>query len=126
VVTPGANDIDWLLSHVGLPGDLTGRTVLDIGTTNGAGAFVAERRGAGRVVTVDIFPPDYYGFTDIAALLGSHAEYVQASVYGLAELLGERLRCRPLPRGAVPPAPPAACARRDSRSHAGPCCSRPL
>ena len=90
VVTPGANDIDWLLHHVGLPGDLTGRSVLDIGTTNGAGAFVAERRGASRVVAVDLFPPEYYGFSDIAALLGSGAEYVRASVYGLAELLGER------------------------------------
>jgi tRNA (mo5U34)-methyltransferase len=90
VVTPGANDIDWLLHHVGLPADLSGCSVLDIGTTNGAGAFVAERRGASRVVAVDIFPPEYYGFSDIAELLGSGAEYVRASIYGLAELLGER------------------------------------
>ena len=62
VVTPGANDIAWLLQHAGLPTDLTGLSVLDIGTTNGAGAFLAENRGAARVVAVDIFPPDYYGF----------------------------------------------------------------
>jgi tRNA (mo5U34)-methyltransferase len=90
VVTPGANDIGWLLDHVGLPDDLTGRRVLDIGTTNGAAAFEAERRGASHVVAVDIFPPEYYGFSDIAKLLGSRATFVRASVYGLAVELEER------------------------------------
>jgi tRNA (mo5U34)-methyltransferase len=90
VVTPGANDIGWLLDHVGLPADLAGLKVLDVGTTNGAAAFVAESRGAARVVAVDIFPPNHYGFRDIASLLRSSAEYVRASVYGLAELLQER------------------------------------
>ena len=90
MVTPGANDISWLLDHVGLPKDLTGQHVLDIGTTNGAGAFVAEQRGAARVVAIDIFPPDYYGFADIAELLGSRATYVRASVYGLPSVLEER------------------------------------
>jgi tRNA (mo5U34)-methyltransferase len=64
--------------------------VLDIGTTNGAGAFLAESRGAARVVAVDIFPPDYYGFTAIAELLGSQATYVRASVYELSSVLKER------------------------------------
>jgi tRNA (mo5U34)-methyltransferase len=90
VVTPGANDIGWLLNHAGLPNDLTGLDVLDIGTTNGAGAFEVERRGASRVVAVDIFPPDYYGFTDMAELLGSQATYVRASIYGLASVLEQR------------------------------------
>jgi tRNA (mo5U34)-methyltransferase len=90
VVTPGANDIGWLLDHIGLPADLTGMSVLDIGTTNGAAAFVAERRGASRVIAVDIFPPTYYGFSQIATLLGSQASYVRASVYGLAQVLQER------------------------------------
>jgi tRNA (mo5U34)-methyltransferase len=87
VSTPGPNDIGWLLDHVGLPRDLTGLHVLDIGTTNGAAAFEAERRGAGRVVAVDIFPPSMYGFHETAGLLGSRAEYVRASVYGLGDRL---------------------------------------
>jgi tRNA (mo5U34)-methyltransferase len=89
VVTPGANDIGWLLHHVGLPADLTGLSVLDIGTTNGAAAFIAESRGAERVVAVDIFPPEHFGFGEIAELLGSRASYVRASVYGLSSLLNE-------------------------------------
>jgi len=90
VVTPGANDIAWLLHHAGLPTDLSGMSVLDIGTTNGAGAFLAESRGAARVVAVDIFPPDYYGFTAIAELLGSQAGYERTSVYELSSVLEER------------------------------------
>jgi tRNA (mo5U34)-methyltransferase len=90
VFTPGANDIGWLLHHAGLPNDLSGLSILDIGTTNGAGAFIAESRGAARVVAVDIFPADYYGFAQIAELLGSRVTYVRASVYGLASVLQER------------------------------------
>jgi tRNA (mo5U34)-methyltransferase len=90
VSTPGANDIGWLLHVVGLPPDLTGKSVLDIGTTNGLGAFEAERRGAERVVAVDIFAPEQYGFTALAELLDSRAEFVRANVYGLASLLGEQ------------------------------------
>jgi tRNA (mo5U34)-methyltransferase len=89
VVTPGANDIGWLLHHAGLPADLTGLSVLDIGTTNGAAAFIAESRGAERVVAVDIFTPEHFGFSAIADFLGSRATYVQASVYGLSSLLEE-------------------------------------
>ena len=39
---------------------------------------------------MDIFPPDYYGFTPIAELLGSQATYVRASVYELSSVLEER------------------------------------
>jgi tRNA (mo5U34)-methyltransferase len=90
VTTPGANDIGWLLHHVGLPEDLTGLSVLDIGTTNGAAAFEAERRGAARVVAVDIFPPDEYGFAELADFLESDVAYRRASIYGLATLLDQR------------------------------------
>jgi tRNA (mo5U34)-methyltransferase len=40
---------------IGLPEDLRGRTVLDIGAWDGAFSFEAERRGADRVVAVDSF-----------------------------------------------------------------------
>ena len=42
-----------LLPFVGLPDDLTGKTVLDIGTWDGFMAWECERRGAKRVVAVD-------------------------------------------------------------------------
>ena len=45
VETPGVNAIPWLLESFGFPDDLSGKSVLDIGTTNGAVAFEAERHG---------------------------------------------------------------------------------
>jgi SAM-dependent methyltransferase len=89
VWSPGHHDIEHLLHRVGLPPDLSGASVLDIGTTNGGAAFVAERRGA-TVTAVDIFPPTWFGFDRIAVALGSRARFVEASVYELADVLGEK------------------------------------
>lgn len=85
--TPGDNDIEWLVRVSGVPADLSGASVLDIGTTNGGAAFLLERRGAARVVAVDIFEPDWFGVAALRELLGSRVEYVQASVYELGGLL---------------------------------------
>lgn len=90
VYTPGVNDVEWLWRCAQIPDDLSGKSVLDIGTSNGGVAFEAERRGAQRVVAVDIYPPDWFGFSDIRAYLGSNVEFLQASVYGLPPVLGER------------------------------------
>jgi tRNA (mo5U34)-methyltransferase len=54
VVTPGQYDHRTLLSHYGLPDDLTGKTVLDVGPAHGFFAFELERRGAARVVTAEL------------------------------------------------------------------------
>jgi SAM-dependent methyltransferase len=91
VLTPGVNDMASLYSLAGLPHDLTGASVLDIGTTNGGGAFEAERRGASRVVAVDILDPTWFGFDRLRDFLGSTAEFRRGSVYELSSLLrGER------------------------------------
>ena len=88
VMTPGANDIGWLFSIAGLDAELLdGAHVLDIGTTNGAAAFEAERRGAARVVAVDILDDQHFGFGSIRALLRSDVEFLQSSVYELPALL---------------------------------------
>lgn len=87
VRTPGANDIDWLWHTAGLPADLTGRSLLDIGTTNGATSFLAEQRGASRVLALDVCEPDLHGFASIAALLGSSVEWRRGSVYELPDVL---------------------------------------
>lgn len=89
VFTPGANDIGWLLSRSPLPEVMDGMTALDIGTTNGAMAFECERRGASRVVAVDIMGPHHFGFAALADMLGSKVEFVQASVYELADVIDE-------------------------------------
>ncbi len=87
---PGANDVDWLLYTADLPHDLTGASVLDIGTTNGGAAFTAERRGAARVLATDIVDPMHFGFDAIREALGSSVEFRQTSVYELAAAIEEQ------------------------------------
>jgi tRNA (mo5U34)-methyltransferase len=77
------------LDALGLP-PVQGKSVLDIGTCNGGMLFELERRGASRVVGVDIYDDAWFGFEALRAFLGSSAEYHQDSVYGLEALLGER------------------------------------
>lgn len=87
VITPGVNDIGWLLEAASFPANLTGKSVLDIGTTNGAMAFEAERRGSTDVTAVDISDENHYGFRKIADLLGSQVNFKQASIYELPQVL---------------------------------------
>jgi tRNA (mo5U34)-methyltransferase len=89
VHTPGASDIEWLLTAAGLPDDLSGQSVLDIGTSNGGAAFIAERRGAEEVVAVDIYAGDRFGLLALRDFLGSQVRFVQGSVYELPSLLDE-------------------------------------
>lgn len=52
VITPGGCGSD---GGLGLPDDLTGKTVLDIGAWDGYYAFACERRGAADVLATDSF-----------------------------------------------------------------------
>ena len=55
VVTPGTDESQARLAMIGLPDDLRGKTVLDVGAWDGAFSFAAEQRGASRVMAVDSF-----------------------------------------------------------------------
>jgi tRNA (mo5U34)-methyltransferase len=55
IVTPGIDRSAEKLEKLGLPQDLSGKTVLDIGAYDGFFSFAAERRGAARVVAADHF-----------------------------------------------------------------------
>ena len=55
VVTPGLDDTPRKLTDIGLPEDLSGQTVLDIGAWDGFFSFESERRGAARVLATDSF-----------------------------------------------------------------------
>jgi tRNA (mo5U34)-methyltransferase len=85
-----------------LPASFDGLRVLDVGTFDGFYAFLAERRGAARVVAVDneqyvawvkarwgIALEGGEGFRAIAELLGSKVEYVRGDALALADT-GER------------------------------------
>jgi tRNA (mo5U34)-methyltransferase len=89
VWTPGVSAIPWLCHAAQLPADLSGQTVLDVGTTNAGTAFEVERRGAEHVVAVDIFDPDWFGVRRLTEFLGSEVEYVRSSVYELADRFPE-------------------------------------
>jgi tRNA (mo5U34)-methyltransferase len=86
VETPGAHPIDYLFDLGGVPKDLRGKSVLDIGTSNGGAAFLMERWGAEPVVAIDIYPPEWFGFDALKQFLGSSVEYVQGTVYDLGRL----------------------------------------
>ncbi len=55
LVTPGRDVPAEKLPRLGLPDDLTGKSVLDVGAWDGFYSFEAERRGAGRVLATDWF-----------------------------------------------------------------------
>ena len=84
---PGDNDVERLFAVAQVPDDLSGLSVLDVGTSNGGVCFEAERRGAARVIGADIAPIEHCGFDSLRNLLGSSAEFVQASIYVLPEVL---------------------------------------
>lgn len=92
IVTPGQVDGDELLTQFGIPDDLTGKTVLDIGCWDGFYSFECERRGASRVVASDLWEWAGHGEFDlIREELGSAVVPLECSVYDLPDRLwGER------------------------------------
>lgn len=83
VLTPGINDSQAALRGLGLPADLSGRRVLDIGTRDGFFAFECERRGA-EVLAVDAAPIEHTGFAVAQALVGSQVRYQQRTIWDLS------------------------------------------
>lgn len=81
--------IKWRRFAHALPADLSGRTVLDIGCNGGFYAIEMKRRGAARVLAIDI-DEDYLRQARFAAeVVGLDIEFAQLSVYDMA-LLNER------------------------------------
>ena len=84
VVTPGWSDpardkLPWF----GLPPDLTGMRVLDVGCAEGFFSFEAERRGASEVVSVDFDPECVKRFALCAEAFDSSNRALTMSVYDL-------------------------------------------
>jgi tRNA (mo5U34)-methyltransferase len=83
-VLPGLQTIDhlrWRLDHFGLPADLRGKRVLDVGAWDGWFSFECERRGAD-VVAVDCVALDT--FIEAKQLIGSKVEYLTLDVNELS------------------------------------------
>ena len=91
VFTPGRNPVCDLMAYAGVPQDLSGKTVLDIGAWNGCFSFECIRRGASRVLGLGPDDPVTSGFFRLKEALGhQNADYVKGSVYDLDKgLIGE-------------------------------------
>jgi tRNA (mo5U34)-methyltransferase len=99
VVTEGMFDLRPYAERYGLPSDLTGKRVLDVGTWDGFWAFECERRGAAEVIALDLddereldWPPRRRpttfpsvqrgdGFRFAREALGSRVERVVCNIY---------------------------------------------
>jgi len=66
IITPGHGNVQTMLPYYGIPEDLTGLSVLDIGCWDGFYSFECERRGARRVVASDLWEPAGRGAFDLA------------------------------------------------------------
>lgn len=81
--------VKWRRFAAAIPADLRGRSVLDIGCNGGFYAIEMKRRGAERVLGLDV-DPDYLRQARFAAeTLGLDIEFRELSVYDVARL-GER------------------------------------
>ena len=81
--------VKWRRFAHAIPADLSGRSVLDIGCNGGFYSIEMARRGAGRVLAIDV-DPDYLRQARFAAdTLGAKVEFAEMSVYDVGAL-GER------------------------------------
>ena len=84
LLTPGWSDPKTeKLPFYGLPDDLSGLRVLDIGCAEGFFSFEAERRGAREVVAIDSFPDSVRRFNLCRAAYASRATAFLTNVYDL-------------------------------------------
>ena len=82
--SPGWDDpAENKLPYYGLPEDLSGLRVLDIGCAEGFFAFEAERRGAREVIGIDSFPDSVRRFGIVKEARQSSANAFLMNVYDL-------------------------------------------
>jgi tRNA (mo5U34)-methyltransferase len=90
LVTPGVDPSHYKAPWMGVPTDLGGKRVLDVGTYEGFFAFEAERRGAREVLAIDhevwSWPGDesHGNFRFVHELLGSAVRELNLSVEELS------------------------------------------
>jgi tRNA (mo5U34)-methyltransferase len=72
------------LPYFGLPDDMTGARVLDVGCAEGFFTFEAERRGASEVVAIDSFPDSVRRFNIAREALGMKSQAYLTNVYDLS------------------------------------------
>jgi tRNA (mo5U34)-methyltransferase len=85
VFTPGRSPVLDLLANAGVPEDMTGLRVADVGAWNGCVGFECERRGAREVVAISLEDPEWSGFNFLkSALDAGCTRYERGSIYDLS------------------------------------------
>ena len=86
--------IKWKSIAPALPADLSGATVLDIGCNAGFYSVELKRRGASRVLGVDVDDRYLAQARFVASVLGLEIEFEKRSVYDVDQIAGLRRRLR--------------------------------
>lgn len=82
IYTPGHNSVADLMDRAGVPQDLNGQRVLDVGAWHGCFSFECERRGAREVIALSLEDPDQTDFWRLHGALGSTSvRYRRESIY---------------------------------------------
>jgi SAM-dependent methyltransferase len=89
--------------YFGLPEDLTGKRVLDIGCAEGFFSFEAEKRGAREVIGIDSFPNSVRQFNIVKTARQSNATAFLVNVYDLEPKRLGTFDLVPLLRRFLPP-----------------------
>lgn len=88
-VVHGADGSDYATTRFGMPKDLSGKTVLDVGAWDGFFSFEAEKRGASKVVACDVSMGaggnwgGTTGFNFAKKVLKSNVEFKECSIEDL-------------------------------------------
>lgn len=86
IVMEGEYDIRKYIDNYGVPKNLSGKSVLDIGTGTGFFALECIRRGA-QVTAIDIWNADFYN--KIREILCLNLKYIRKNIYELDESFGK-------------------------------------
>ncbi len=76
------------LDRIGFPNDFSGKTVLDVGCNAGYYSFVAKRRGAERVLGVELDPHCFRQAQYLSNLLGIDVQFINDDAHNVDAGLG--------------------------------------
>ena len=86
IVTPGTVDSRQRLERLGLPADLSGRSVLDVGCNSGMYCFECASRGADPVIGIDVNETRLQQARTLAEIMGSPVRFESMDLLAARDL----------------------------------------